>query len=143
MLPTLTSEPLPEYEASEAFVDAYAACAVWSSTDEDGEPLDAVHSVDDVHPDAMKAMRQDCDDFVRANHADLAAAATARSAGTGLVHSYDDSDAGHDFWLTRCRHGAGFWSRGLGAIGARLTAAAKAHGNRDLYVGDDGMIHVG
>ncbi len=49
--------------------------------------------------------------------------------------------AGHDFWLTRERHGAGFWDEGLGSIGDRLTEAAHAYGSFDLYVGDDGMIH--
>lgn len=35
---------------------------------------------------------------------------------------------GHDFILTRNGHGAGFWDRGYGAAGDRLTSAAKAYG---------------
>ena len=40
----------------------------------------------------------------------------------------------HDFWLTRNRHGAGFWDRGLGAIGDRLTAMSHTYGSVDLYL---------
>jgi hypothetical protein len=35
---------------------------------------------------------------------------------------------GHDFILTRNHHGAGFWDRGYGEAGRRLTAAAQAFG---------------
>ena len=48
---------------------------------------------------------------------------------------------GHDLWLTRNGHGAGYWDRGLGEIGTELTRAAKALGSQDLYVAD-GYIHV-
>ena len=40
-------------------------------------------------------------------------------------------------------HGAGFWDRGLGALGKRLTDASKLYGESDEYVGDDGRIHIG
>ena len=43
--------------------------------------------------------------------------------------------AGHDFWLTRNGHGAGFrdgdWPE---PFAAKLTEAAKRAGERDLYV---------
>lgn len=35
---------------------------------------------------------------------------------------------GHDYILTRNGHGAGFWDRGYGAAGDRLTAAVKVYG---------------
>lgn len=50
---------------------------------------------------------------------------------------------GYDFVLTRNGHGAGFWDRGLGEAGDRLTAAAHSYGESGLYVGDDGRLHVG
>lgn len=49
--------------------------------------------------------------------------------------------AGIDFWLTRNGHGAGFWDRGLGDVGTRLTCAAHNYGSVDLYAGDDGLIY--
>ena len=48
---------------------------------------------------------------------------------------------GHDLWLTRNGHGAGFWDRGLGEVGDKLTEIAKSMGSKDLYKGDDGKIH--
>jgi hypothetical protein len=49
--------------------------------------------------------------------------------------------AGHDFWLTRNGHGAGFWDRGLGTLGNRLSAAAKVYSGCDLFVGDDARVY--
>lgn len=53
-----------------------------------------------------------------------------------------ESRAGHDFWLTRNGHGAGFWDGDWPEPAATiLTVAAKACGEVDLIVGDDGKIH--
>lgn len=58
--------------------------------------------------------------------------------------------AGHDFWLTRNGHGAGFWDRegvdgtdkaAVIACLTRLDGAAQAFGQIDLYAGDDNMIY--
>jgi hypothetical protein len=111
-----------------AMVRQYAVTALWSSIDEDGEPLDAHYTVEDIDSKTMDAMRDDCADFLAANRGDLVAA------------GMNAHDAGHDFWLTRNGHGAGFWDRGLGEIGDRLSDAAKVYGSVDLYVGDDGQI---
>lgn len=104
---------------------AYLTCALWSSTDDDGDPLD-VYDTDDIDPDTRARMAADLAAFMDANAADL--------------EGMDPSQIGHDFWLTRNRHGAGFWDRGLGARGTRLTDAAHVYGEMGLYVGDDGTI---
>jgi len=49
---------------------------------------------------------------------------------------------GHDFWLTRNGHGAGFWDRGLGDRGDSLTAICEALGEVWTYVGDDGYLYT-
>lgn len=121
----------------DVFLRAYCAAALWSSTDEAGEPLDAVHSVDDIAPATLESMREDCADFIKANAADLALYAGVMSDGVNPA----ESRAGHDFWLTRNSHGAGFWDRGIAALGERLSSAAKVYGSFDLYVGDDGKIY--
>lgn len=107
----------------------YLNCALWSSTGDDGEPLDADYDIEDIAPETRKQMRTDLTDFVLQNQALL------KASGLG------DTQIGHDFWLTRNGHGAGFWDRGLGAIGDQLTAACKPYGSVDLYVGDDGKIY--
>lgn len=108
------------------FVDGYVDCALWSSTDEHDAPMDNLDA--ELSDAARAAMQSDCDDFWASNYADL--------------RTLDAGEAGHDFWLTRNGHGAGFWDRGLGELGERLTRASKAHGSSDLYIGDDGEIHV-
>lgn len=61
------------------------------------------------------------------------------------IHTWAGVDApaqaGYDFWLTRNGHGAGFWESEWGKPGAILDKAAKAFGEADLYVGDDGLIY--
>ena len=122
----------------ERFLHAYIVAALWSSTDENGEPLDAVFSVEDIAPETLASMREDCADFIQSNAADLA----EYSARMGNEQWSGEDRAGHDFWLTRNGHGAGFWDRGLGELGERLTSAAKVYSSVDLYAGDDGLIYA-
>jgi len=107
----------------------YLICALWSSVDDDGEPLDAVYSIDDISAETLKQMEDEVNDFIKSNE-DL------------LIESgQSDEQIGHDFWLTRNGHGAGFWDRGLGAVGDELSKASKSYGEVYLYVGDDGLIY--
>jgi hypothetical protein len=57
------------------------------------------------------------------------------------VEGLDPEQVGHDLWLTSQGHGVGFWDRGLGERGHRLTKRAKLE-STDAYVGDDGLIHL-
>ena len=47
------------------FERAYIACALWSSTDENDEPMDASYDTDDLAPEAVESMIADCQDFQR------------------------------------------------------------------------------
>jgi hypothetical protein len=108
------------------FTRAYLECALWSTTDGD-EPLDANYTVDDIAPETLASMVQDCESF-QAEHAEDLSCREAR--------------AGQDFWLTRNGHGAGFWDGDWPEdVGERLTDASHACGSVDLYVADDGLIH--
>lgn len=109
------------------FVIAYATCALWSSSDGDVEHLDADHDVDDIAPETMATMIADCRAF--------------REQAGALLDGIDDEQAGHDFWLTRNGHGAGFWDRDLGEQGDKLTKLCKRFGEINLYIGDDGKIY--
>jgi hypothetical protein len=107
------------------------ACALWSSVDIDtSEPLDQDYGIEDIHPTATASLIEDLRAFIEANADDIDASGLTGEA------------VGHDFWLTRNRHGAGFWDRGLGEVGERLTAATRPYGEIDLYVGDDGAIYT-
>lgn len=60
-----------------------------------------------------------------------------------LLDNYDYEIAMHDFWLTRNRHGAGFWDGDYEkADGEKLTELAHSFGEINLYVGDDGKIYM-
>jgi hypothetical protein len=109
-------------------LDHYAICALWSSTDENDEPLDSFYTIDDIDPDTLEKMRQDIVDFVETNKELL------------LSSGQSDEQIGHDFWLTRNHHGAGFWDRGLGDIGEKLTKACHVYGDVYLYVSDSGKV---
>ncbi len=112
---------------TDPFFQAYIEAALWSSTDDKGDPFDDCYSLDDIAPTSLAEALEDCQAFQESNREDLA--------------EINPAQAGHDFWLTRNRHGAGFWDRGLGAVGKRLTDCAHAYGSCDLYVGDDGQVY--
>ena len=117
------------------FTRAYIEAALWSSTDDSGEPLDANYGLDDLAPETLAKMAADCAKFQAENDSDFV---YLGSVGKCTV----DQRAGHDFWLTRCGHGAGFWDGDWSEdAGERLTEAAHKFGNVDLYVGDDGLIY--
>lgn len=121
------------------FTRAYIACALWAETDnatpQGGEPLDKNYCVEDIHPETLRKMTEDCQRFVAQNLVLLSQAV----ASVG----YDWERAGHDFWLTRNGHGAGFWDRDElpPEVGEKLTEACKAFKTFDLYVGIDNRVH--
>lgn len=110
------------------FTRAYLVAALWSSTDSSGEPLDSNYDLDDIAQAWRAQAIADCRAFQRANRSDL----TAAYAMYRKSEWTPQAQAGHDFWLTRNGHGAGFWDRGLGQLGETLTAAAKACGTVDI-----------
>jgi hypothetical protein len=106
-----------------AFKLAFLECALWSSTEHDedgnmGSPLVVNYDTCDFDPASLASLLKDCEDFCESN-AEL------------LEQAGDDAQNGHDFWLTRNGHGAGFWD---GAVGDELSKASKVYGSVDLYV---------
>ena len=61
----------------DAFTVAYVEAALWSSNDNanesGGEPLDSNYGIDDIDPQTLTTMIDDCRRFQRENAADLAA----------------------------------------------------------------------
>lgn len=110
---------------------AYVACALWASTDDQGDPLDARYSAADIAPAALAEMAADVAGFIE------------EADRRGIDRSdWSDDELGHDLWLTRNGHGAGFWDRGRGFAGEALAALARSFEESDLYVGDDGLLYV-
>jgi len=122
------------YLGMDVFTSAYYECALWSSTDDNGTPLDSGANSDrELSQSCIDLFKSDCDAFRAANAALIIEAQKYQSIG----------HIAHDFWLTRNGHGAGFWDGDYPKdIGESLTKASKSFGECDLYIGDDGMIYV-
>jgi hypothetical protein len=128
----------------DTFTRHYLIAALWSSSDGDIESLDK-YGLEDLAPEAVAKAYEDCLAFQVAN-ADLLRQAYRFYSESGMANHPDAGSpqacAGHDFWLTRNHHGVGFWDRGMGELGDRLTAAANTFPEISLYVGDDGKIYA-
>lgn len=144
---------MPEHTPAEiaaatlsTFARQYLATALWSShitygvaeedltpeqAEDERRPMDDKYTLSDLAAETIAAAVTDCATF-REN---------ARAAGVD-VDAWDDSQAGHDFWLTRNGHGAGFWDGDWPEPDASiLTRLSKQAGEVNLYVGDDGRIY--
>ena len=114
----------------DTFTNAYIATALWSSNDEStpqgGEFMDLNYSVDDIAPETLEKIKADCAKF--------------QSENWDMIE-HDLDQAGHDFWLTRNGHGAGFFDGDWPKNGDKLTEICKTYNEVNLYVGDDGKIY--
>lgn len=130
--------------AFEAFTAAYITAAFWSSIDDNGEPLDANYGKTDLAPETLEKITADCAAFYLENQELIHCEGAPQSNDVqGTVTASEAAMAGHDFWLTRCGHGAGFWDGGWPEPAAtKLTAASERAGDVDLYVGDDGQVYA-
>lgn len=148
-------DPRPEYQPQlrwkhlDAFTQGYiealfftetapgVSTAEWQATEDHEEgsiPADVAFS--DLAPQALATILADCKAFQEAN------AAALEDAYTSEAVAYDEAHAGHDFWLTRNGHGAGFWARGLGTVGDTLSDACR-RSEVYVYLGDDGLVYLG
>lgn len=114
------------------FVAGYIACAAWAS----GEELDGA----DYAPETKEALAEQCREF----YADPAVAPLLDLAS----RMCNSSALGHDFWLTRNGHGAGFWDRkelryqDLGRKLSDLVGFRTNYPECYLYIGEDGLIYL-
>lgn len=101
-------------------------------------PADENYSTEDISSETLAKMIADCQAF-QAAHDNLFTDENC----THYSREYSVTEyAGHDFWLTRNGHGCGFWDGDWQEPAATtLTNAARACGEVNLYVGDDGMIY--
>lgn len=116
----------------DAFLDGYVKCALWSSHDDDEHAMDENYDRRDIHSESMQFMRESCLSFLQEPGVYDMLCEVGSTA----------ERAGHDFWLTRNYHGAGFWDRGYGKIGDQLTERAQSYCNVELIIGEDGLVHV-
>lgn len=117
---------------SHPFVRQYVITMLWSSNDETdeygGDPLDEHYDPSDLSDCAWAKVIEDCNKFWSDNYDDL-------TEENVLVPGCPLERGGHDFWLTRNGHGAGFWDGDWEDPAAtRLSESAKEFGEQYPYV---------
>ena len=123
----------------------YTVAALFTSTDDKGEPLDKRFDHDQVSDEWTSAARADVARFYHENESDLDEYTDERTLnpdGNGFLTKTNFSKswecAGQDFWLSRNGHGTGFWDRFEVAdeVRDRLQEAARDFGESCLFEGD-------
>lgn len=129
------------------FIAGYLTAALWSSsdtiTDAEGEERDVELDEYDWADGEAEKLHADCYDFMQ-KYGRLLERYARRVSHSGEYTAWEV--AGHDFWLTRCGHGVGYWDRGLGKLGDQLAARCgwrTEFGEIYLYLGDDEKVYVG
>ena len=91
--------------------------------------MDATHSISDIDAESTQQAINDWNAF-------------RDKAGT-LLNGLDLTDIAHDFWLTRNRHGSGFWGGDYeDAVGKVLTEIAHSFAGCDVIVCDDNTLQI-
>lgn len=112
-----------------AVLNGYITCALWVTFDE-AENEDAIHS------DSMDKAKIDIETFLN----------------LAPDNNIEPQQLGHDLFLTRNRHGAGFWDRYLDEkepklriiakdLGNKLTDIAESMGEVDVFI-ENGVIYI-
>jgi hypothetical protein len=112
---------------------AYVVAMLWSTNDESdeqgGDPLDANYDYGDLSPEALETVIKDCETF-------------QTLAKPWLTFAGDDSQNGHDLWLTRNGHGCGFWDRGYSKpVSDKLSEIAESMGEQWPHA-HNGKIYI-
>lgn len=132
-------------EQLEQFVRGYLFAMEWAEEerlDEEGRT-----DVSEIHPDSLSASRGDCEAFIEEHFEAL------EELGREALYSEEYPAwecLGHDFYLTRNGHGAGYWSRDFNRE-ETLELAKKLSDQVGYftkyppvtaYMGDDGFIYI-
>jgi hypothetical protein len=125
----------------DAFLRAYLITALWSSTGDDGEPLDDHYTYADLHELSLERCKRDCENFLHAASGIISAAIETSEVVCGPDFN-EWERAAHDFWLTRNGHGAGFWDGDWPEpFASQLTDIAKTFREVNLVEGCDGELY--
>lgn len=120
-------------------LNSFARCYVEALYFTDAGPHDEIPADAELSEQAIAIIAADCARFEELMGEVIDSAECKRGSG-----EYSQREqAAHDFWLTRNRHGAGFWDGDWSEPHAqKLDEAAKAFGECWPYVGDDGLIYL-
>lgn len=137
----------PEFAKLPAFVQGYIEAVFFTEEGQLNEEAtgnqrdDAALGFNDLAPETLQTMMADCATFM-SSLAWLHVIAENAQCNRGNGQYSRDTQAGHDFWLTRNGHCAGFWDGDWEEpFASELDARAKEMGECLLYVGDDQLIY--
>lgn len=132
---TNTREIQPDGEEVRHAVRGFIEALLWANAvDSNGESVEGAHqdyapvSLTDFAVDAQTTINAEVWAFISSNVADFDEFVQRVVSLNDCSESAAAADFGHNFLLTRSGHGAGYWDRGLGDLGDRLTANAKPYG---------------
>lgn len=105
-------------------VDGYLECAVWADKPEAEDWSDLEFS-----QEAKDLAWFECTAFLR--------------LARWHINDWSMAQLGHDFWLTRNGHGAGFWDRDFGTEESRqaMTKLSQLFGEANVFE-QDGFLHI-
>lgn len=124
-------EFIPQHvpSSADALLSGYLAAAEWLLDDETDR--DAITGWSDQ---SVADATADCEAFAETY--------TTQLAAYYEITGRDAEHAGHDLWLSRNGHGAGFFDRGTEPVFRELQKAARGFGTSDAYLGDDGHLYL-
>lgn len=125
------------------FTSSYIEAILWSTINVDhetgdsvGQYLDSDYGVEDIDPECLTKIIEECKDFQEKNKEYLKEEYLLEEGFTVL------DMAGYDFWMTRSESGGGFndgdWEKESGNI---LYQSAKSYKIQNFYPGGDGKIY--
>lgn len=130
-------------------VDSQLGSLIWSEgelTNEDGEftgeMWEDFYTPEDATPELVAQLTEELEQWEDVEFYGAAKHDSMLKALDTYAEHFGDSWAeqfGHDLALTRNRHGAGFWDRGLGEAGYVLTAWAESLGELQIFHGHDSI----
>ena len=125
-------------------MDNYLECAIWTDEErlkeENTEGYEG-DEVKDIIPEADLTISNFSDNSKIKAYQDIKL--FLKYAGDA-VDGIDEEQLGHDIWLSRNGHGAGFFDRGYDdKIEKILMDSAHKIGSADIYLGDDGLLYFG
>lgn len=100
----------------------YLHTALWT------EELDGEKDIEDFGTSTVEQAKKDIDSFVE-------------KAGD-LLNGWDDEQIGHDFWLTRNGHGAGFWDRDELPNGKELSKICDEFKECNVWVSECDVVYI-
>lgn len=120
------NQPNPTNDYND-ILSSYLETALWADAEEGDEQMKS-KTIHDFDPQSKAQALKDIQDFT----------SKASQIAPDELASYDDSQLGHNLWLSRNGHGAGFFDDN----NDKLQDIARNMKDKYIYVGDDGKVYI-